>query len=204
MGFYSESQLAPLTPRTPTPGEPIYLNRPRAVKAYRNKLADVYPSLAAQGADQSLLNPLIDMDVRSVERGQMPMSGPQTLQAIAAATPTPDAPYGRAISPVPERGIMPWDIPANAVSDLRSIFTSIPKLPATLWNQIQDLPNAPTKLAEATSDPAKLAEVPGVNLIPGVYTLSNILSGQPAELLRHPLPLLTPCRGGEGSRRAIC
>lgn len=187
MGFYSESQLAPLTPRTPTPGEPIYLNRPRAVKAYRNKLADVYPSLAAQGADQSLLNPLIDMDVRSVERGQMPMSGPQTLQAIAAATPTPDAPYGRAISPVPERGIMPWDIPANAVSDLRSIFTSIPKLPATLWNQIQDLPNAPTKLAEATSDPAKLAEVPGVNLIPGVYTLSNILGGQPAELLRHPL-----------------
>lgn len=187
MGFFSDSQLSPLEPTTPSPGDPILLNRPRAVTAYERKLSEVYPALFAQGVDPSLINPMIDLDARSVERGQNPMSTAQTLTAIRAATPTPDSPFGQAINPVPERGTSILDIPANAVADLRTIFTSIPKLPAALWKQVQELPDAPEKLSEAIKDPGKLDEVPGLNLIPGVYTLSNILGGTPEELMRHPL-----------------
>lgn len=199
MGFFSDSQLQPLQPTLPQPGDPILLNRPRSLKAYTNKLGQVYEPILTSGRfvdtggvltpiDAGTVNPIIDLDARAVERGQQPMSEEQTIKALMAARPTDAEPFGRAINPTPERGSGLADIPANAVADVRDIFTSIPKIPMSLLKQVQDLPTAPAKLGEALGgDWAKLAEVPGVNLIPGVYTLSNLLSGQTKTLAQHPL-----------------
>lgn len=187
MGFFSESQLAPFQQTVPEPGAPILLNRPKALSAYRNRLTDTYAPLLEQGGDPSTINPLINLDVRNVERGQMPMSQRQIINAYRAGLATPENPNGQAINPVPERGTGILDLPANAVSDLREIFTSIPKLPFAMVKEIQRLPEAPQLLAEGLADPAKLKDVPGLSLVPGVYTLSNVLGGQADELMKHPL-----------------
>lgn len=198
MGIYSDPVPVVDDPSA-IPGAPILINRPAAIRSLSRKFTGDYtaaqlrdgsvgyPQLEAAGVDPAVLNALAELDLRNVERGQLPMSGRQTLNAIRAA-PSPANPYGTSVQPQESRRSL-IDIPGNVVSDLRAIFTSIPKIPVLLFQQVKELPTAPARLAEvmASGEYEDLGTVPGLGLIPGVYTLGNILGGDFGEMIEHPL-----------------
>lgn len=177
-------------------GDPIFVDYPRVVESFRRKVSEVYPLLAEQGVDETVLNAVYDLDVQRVLRGQRPLSSPtvhngvlqpgETLQAVLAATPTADEPFGRSLAPEIRRTSLS-DIPGNVASDAAAVFKSIPKLPFNAVKSIADIPNLFTALDEADGDWRKIAEAPVINLIPGAYTLGNILSGEGSRIVEHPL-----------------
>jgi len=173
--------------RMPTANDPILLNQPRSARALQRKSETVYPLLA--DINPTVARSLMDLDAQRVSRGQQPMSDKQTIDAALAAIPKPGEQFGRTVQPVQERETGLLDIPGNAISDLRDVFTSIPKLPLLLAQQIKDIPSIPDKLNDALSSGnlQNLQQVPIVNLVPGAYTATNVLSGNADEILKHPL-----------------
>ena len=174
----------------------FFIDYPQVERAFVNKAANVYPWLEQQGVDPTVLRALYDLDVQRLLRGQRPLSSPrvvngvlqpgETLQSVLAATPTPDEPYGRSLAPEIRRTRLS-DIPGNIASDAATVFRSIPKLPVQIVKSIADIPNTFTRIDEADGDWRKISQAPVINLIPGTYTLGNILAGEGSELVEHPL-----------------
>lgn len=172
-------------------GAPLYRRLPSNVAAYQ-KLDAELNQLAQTGLpqedgstlalDPSTLAALRTLAQQRITRGQLP-PGPKDAPTLLRAGQSLQAQY-----PMPERGTSPLNIVGNFASDIRDIFTSIPKLPYLLYQQVKELPSAPGQLAAALGkgDFQAASRVPGVNLIPGVYTLGNILEGDFGELARHP------------------
>lgn len=174
----------------------FFIDYPQVEQSFVNKASTVYPWLEQQGADPTVLRALYDLDVQRLLRGQRPLSSPrvvdgtlqpgETLQSILAATPTPGEPYGRSLAPEIRRNRLS-DIPGNVASDAATIFRSIPKLPIQIVKSIADIPNTFTRIDEANGDWRKISQAPIINLIPGSYTLGNLLAGEGSQLVEHPL-----------------
>lgn len=175
----------------PTVGAPLYRRLPSSLNAYANLDAELQtlartglsnPDGSTLALDPSTLAALRTLAQQRITRGQLP-PGKKDAPTLLRAGQTLQAQY-----PMPERGTSPLNIVGNFASDIRDIFTSIPKLPYLLYQQVKELPNAPGQLAAALGkgDFQAASRVPGVNLIPGVYTLGNILEGDFGEIARHP------------------
>lgn len=179
----------------PSPGSPVYQNLPRVVSAYSN-LEDYLAPIDQTGVltdptgqapplpvDPHVVSSLRTLAQQRVARGQLPPGARMAPRLIRAGQTL------QAQTPLPERGTSPLDILGNVAADARDIFTSIPKIPYLLYQQAKQLPEAPGRFAAAIGrgDWQAASQTPGINLIPGVYTLGNILSGDFAEIARHPL-----------------
>src|SRR5215471_5758139 len=159
----------------------IYPNLPKAQSAFTTKYGD--PSF------QNLLNTIpsgistafTNYDLQRVQQGQMPLNQNQTLGAIRTAVQQQPA------TPPPSEGFF-----GRALEDIKSM-ADIPHMVAGLAQTVQQLPEAPQKLSEVLGRGdlrdilAGLPEVPGLNLVPGVYTVSQLAKGGPGALLEHPV-----------------
>lgn len=155
--------------------EPILPNLPEIQRQLQNKYKRIGGQV--QQLPSSVGNSLIQLDTTRVAKGQAPLTGPETVNAVGAALR--NAP----ITPIPERksGIM--DIPGNFAKDLTDFGRAIPHLPMALVKEGKDL----GQFAKIAQEDGILA-APGVRLIPGAYTLNNLVgSGDPSDILRHPL-----------------
>lgn len=167
----------------PTPGDPVSRNLSRSVKAY-STLSDYLDQPSnVSGESPQAVEALRLLAQQRIARGQLPPGAKDAPRLLRAGTTL------EAQTPVPERGTGPFDILGNAALDVKDIFTSIPKLPLLLMDQVRKLDEAPTMLSSALAkgDFQAAAQTPGLNLIPGVYTLGNILEGDFGEIARHPV-----------------
>lgn len=157
------SNIDPLNPTLPTT---------------RTQLTHKYRTLAPQLSTipTPVRNAATNLDSTRVARGQDPLSGPDTIRAIAAAV------SGRPITPAPERSSSPFDLLGNFAGDVRAIGSALPHLPGALINEVQELPRFYEGMQENGFWGA-----PGVRMLPGAFTLDAVADGRLGEqMVQHP------------------
>lgn len=171
---------------------------PSVQKAYATKQQEFYdnPDIAGR-VDQSTLAALEELDYQRMNRGQRPLSLPRTENGrlnpgetleVLRAMPTEDNPMGQSVQPETTHSRL-TDLPGNFLTDAQTLFRAIPKMPVEIAKTVANLGRAPQMLSEAVGkgDYQAAAAVPGLNLIPGVYTLGNLLEGDIGAIVEHPL-----------------
>lgn len=159
--------------------DPIIQRLPDTTKAVANKYTS-NPDLLSD-APTPISNALIALDIDRAAKGQNPLSARQTQLALQAAITNQQATK----SPSPSL----W---GSIVGDIRTLASSIPRLPAAIYNEVMALPEAPGEISEAlaASSPAEiisqLGQAPGIRLLPGAFTASHLFTN-PSELARHPV-----------------
>lgn len=137
----------------------------------------------------NVLSPLALYDQARANRGLSPLTTRQTAQVLKTLqTQQPATPPRR-------QGFL-----SSALSDLRALVGGIPKLPISIYNEVQKLPDVPGEAAEAVAradNPLQavgnLAAVPGIRMIPGTFVANQLLGDREsgaqggAGLLAHPL-----------------
>lgn len=153
---------------------PINEQLPSYRSAFIQKYQDPEVSQLLQGLTPDQRQGLLTYDSGRVANGSPPLTREQTLGAINTIR------TGQPATPVADRSIL--NVPGNAVQDLGNILKSLPRLPVSLLHE-----------AEAIATPSKyghnILQAPGIRLLPGAYTLGNILNGGKGvkEALTHPL-----------------
>lgn len=161
-------------------------NLPQAAKAFYDKYQQIQPLLNALPPEVG--QAVAKFDAQRAQKGQSPLGPTQTANVVSTLV------NGKPATPNTEpRADIPA-LPGNIVNDLRQIVTSIPHLPFDLLHTAENLPQLPSQISTALQTPGgfgkqiqAVSQLPGVNLIPGAYTIGNILAGQPQALLQHPL-----------------
>lgn len=170
--------------RPPTQGG-IQRNRPRNIQSLSNKLADPSYQQAVSRLPIEVQKAIAAVDSRRIDRGGAPVPAEDAIRAgIAAAT-------RRELTPSGERQGL-TSIPTNAVRDLALITKSIPHLPKMFADEIRDFAdgfedNRRDEAARGRTGLAATLNMPGIRFIPGAYLASNILAGEPGEIVKHPL-----------------
>lgn len=157
---------------------------PDTTKALDRKYTALSPILSQ--LPPPVTNSLLQFDAKRAVRGAQPLSETQTLAVLRTAlTGTPSTP--------PPTHTSLFDIPRNAVTDLRTLVSSIPRLPAAIFREAQDLTQLPQALQSASQESSpfralgKIAEAPGIRLLPGTFTLSSLAQGEASQAIEHPL-----------------
>lgn len=158
--------------------EPLIPRLPDTTKAFQNKYNRFGNVIAP--LPPGIRNSLIRYDLQRVSQGRNPLSESETARVLGTAL------SGKAVTPAKERSSSPLSLLSNAVKDAGQVLQSLPRLPGALLEEVRALPQLPQALSEADS-PAEMLQAPGIRFLPGAYTLSNLLSGQADELLKHPL-----------------
>lgn len=164
--------------------EPLVLRLPDTTKAVSRKYNKLSPLLST--LPKPVVSSLVQLDTKRAVRGQQPLSDRETAAALITSI------SGKPFTPPPTRTSL-TDIPGNIVSDVRAITASIPRLPAALFKEVQDISTLPQALSEASSSGslpeliAGVARAPGIRLLPGAYTIGNIAAGEGEESIAHPV-----------------
>jgi len=192
--------FSPLTDRQPR----LIVNAPRAQTALQNKWSGYMQTLAAE-YDPTLINAMMDFDAQRVKNGQSPLSEDETRAALEAARTRTQ------VTPEPQRSIStPWAVAGNAIKDIGDIVKAIPRMPLALVHEAQAIPQIPEAMKAGPNPLAGLAQAPGIRLLPGAFVVGSVASGQPGELLRHPvmtaldvLPAANVAAKATGTFRAV-
>ncbi len=171
---------APAPSMLPAAGGGIYPNAPRSIKSFTRKYQQLAPVLYGNYGP-GIASSLQAFEQQRAARGINPLSKQQTIRIATAAQ--------RNETNIPERESGLSDIFGNAVSDLYAIGSGIVKLPFEVVEQAQQLPRTVQQLPGmvAQGNIAGALQLPGINLIPGAYTASNLISGNTQEMIEHPL-----------------
>lgn len=204
--------------------DPIYTNYPQTLQALRNKYQTYGDDLAQ--LPTPVVRSLANFDLQRVQQGQNPLSERETAQVISTAltgqafTPEPEPSLGQTVL----NTINPFAGRKNPiVQDVAAIGSSIPRIPLALAREVQQLPELPRIMGQATQQAdnpleavGNLAMAPGFRFIPGSYVAGNLLGGteynaqgralqegSPSELVRHPLfTFLDVLPYGQGAAKA--
>jgi hypothetical protein len=161
---------------------PLYTQLPKTQAAFTQKYSDPTFTSTLDTLAPSIRNSFVNYDLARVNKGQMPLTAPQTLGALKTAVTNTQA------TQAPDESI--W---GRITGDIGSLVASIPQLPFNLYNEATQLPQAPGKLAEALGQGSipgilqGLTQVPGLRMVPGVNTLATLANQGPAGLLQHPI-----------------
>lgn len=169
---------------------------PSVKKAYATKQQEFYDNPPGS-VDPAVLAALEELDYQRLNRGQRPLSLPRTeggrtypgeTVEVLRAMPTEANPLGQSQQPQQVRDNL-TDIPGNILTDAQTLFRAIPKMPIEIAKTVANLGRAPQMLSEAAGrgDWQAASQVPGINLIPGAFTLGNIAEGDFRALVEHPL-----------------
>lgn len=164
---------------------PIIPTQPTRIQSIIRKYTSPDPVLAGQIARSSpeTTRAIAGLDVDRVRRGQSPYT--QTESAVGLRAADLNAP----VVPRQDDGIF-----QNALTDVKALFSAVPKLPwivAEEANQIQrnglSLPNGTGSNPLETL--GNVASAPGFRLIPGAFVASNFRTGGPgvSGLAEHPV-----------------
>jgi len=149
------------------------------------KLTNKWAELAALNdlISPEIVGALIDYDAERVARGSQPLTREQTIKAAVAARDN------RQVTQEPDRSAGITALPGNAVRDLGTIVSGIPRLPLALVKEAQAVGEIPQHIAQAQADGRNMIEAvasaPGIRMLPGAFIAENLTN--PAEFLRHPL-----------------
>lgn len=163
--------------------DPLTLGASTALPNFLAKWQQLNASGGLSGIPQDATNAVFNADLTKLKAGQTPYSKTETQIGLASASDLQNH------LPTQHRqglmGLVSGVIPA-AVSDLSNVLTNVPHLPAELIKTATELPQAPGLISKAIQDQSihELSQVPGINLIPGSYTLGNIM--HPSNILKHP------------------
>jgi hypothetical protein len=170
-----EQDVPPLSPRIET-----------SVPSFFRKWSQLKPLLDEGGVDPGLSRSIADIDLDRVRRGQMPMSARETMLAMLAAKTQ------RAITPKPESSGLGGFV-SRTFDDLKTVVSSVPKLPGMLVNEAQEIPNLGENVSEALEAGGlrekitALANTPVVRMVPGSFVAGQLAQEGPAGLGQHPL-----------------
>lgn len=145
-------------------------------------LADLYGQLP-----ESAMNALVTYDAGRVARGSPPLTREQTIGAIQTILNDSPATSAPAKNPTSV-----WE---NLTDDVTNVVKAIPRIPAALLHEVQDVGNFQSVMAKQAKDNpgqnglAAFLRAPGVRMIPGAYTAGNVASGAAGvrESLSHPV-----------------
>lgn len=159
----------------------VYSQLPKVQQSLQRKYSDPGLQTALGSIPSYIRSSFVDYDLARAQKGQMPLTGTQTLGALKSATQHIQA------TPAPKEGFF-----GRALSDIKSLV-DIPHIVTGLVGEAKELPEAPQKLSEVLGRGdirdviAGLQEVPGLRMVPGVYTASTVAQGGPQALLEHPV-----------------
>jgi hypothetical protein len=168
-------------------GQDAAPNFNQQLPSYRSQMVKKYQELSADYATlpANAQQALIEYDAGRVARGQPPLTREQSLGAIQTIR------TGVPATPTPSRS--PLDFFSNAVQDIGDIVKAIPRLPAQLVSEIQQIPDAAQSIVDneraGMSHVQAITRAPGIRLIPGAYTAGNVLGGVSGikEAITHPV-----------------
>lgn len=173
--------FSPLHPQQ----QPFSQHAPAALTAFVNKYNVLGPQLAAANLPPGVANALISFDADRARKGQSPLTDAQTTRVLQSAI------SGNATTPPKETAW--YNLPVNAFHDVASIAASIPRLPLSLYHELQSLPALPDAISHAlgAGNPLatihELSQAPGLRLIPGAFTVGNLAAGDLGAIARHPV-----------------
>lgn len=154
---------------------PIITTLPETTRAFVNKYDRLGPTI--QTLPPHLRNTIIDFDMKRAMRGQQPISEEQTAHALLSAI------RNEAVAEPPEKGLI-----GNAIEDIKTISSSIFRLPAALAEEVKSLPEIPQHIQEGEGNIVeRVATAPGIRMLPGAFVASNVAGGTPGELAKHPV-----------------
>lgn len=165
----------------PPPQQRLDPNYQRNLTTLQNKYRDLAPLIGQ--LSPMVRDALIALDSRRVSVGSAPLTREQTV--LAAQT----AETGQQATPEPDRN--PWNLPGNIVRDVGDIVRAIPRLPQAIINEVRDLPNMGTDIAEARAEGVNpisaMLQAPGIRMLPGAFVASELLEGDVAEVASRPV-----------------
>jgi len=176
LGGVLPPSVSPLQAKRPS----IIVNAPRAQTALETKYSTYMRELSAQ-YDPTLIQSMMDFDAQRVKNGQSPLGEEETLKALEAARTQTQQ------TPEPERSAGLLALPGNAISNIRDIVTSIPRLPSALVNEATALSTIPDAIAQASNPVAGILQAPGVRMLPGTFIAGSLAEGDVKELFRNPV-----------------
>lgn len=186
-GFIPDSyaQTPSSSPVDPSTLGVLQSNLPSAVNTFQSKYL---PNNQLQKSlSPAVYNALKSYDQIRLQQGKAPLSVPLTADVAQSAQ------TGQAVTPEPERSN--WNILGNAGSDLKQMLGGVVGIPGQIYNTVKDIPNIPQHMTDIQTqshgDLGQLLggylQLPGVNLVPGAYTASNVAKGDFGEIAQHPL-----------------
>lgn len=156
--------------------EPVVTRLPDTQQAVVNKYQRLAPIL--EQLDPSARTAILRFDIQRAMRGQQPISERQTALSLSAII------SGQASTPRPQRSLL-----ERFGDDLRTLTTSIPRLPMAMMDEVRALPQATAEISEglANRDIGQVANAPGVRLLPGAFVAGRVAEGGLGALDDNPL-----------------
>lgn len=181
--------------------QPLVPNLPTSQRSFTNKYTTGGMAPANQSAiltalsalplprpitPTNTINPLALYDATRANRGLSPLTPRQSAAALRTLA------TGKPATPPRRQGLF-----RSALGNLRSIVTSIPKLPMALYDEAGELLNLPQNVNAALQESdnpinalGNLASVPGLRMVPGAFVAEQ-LAGDKGEgvqgLLANPI-----------------
>lgn len=162
---------------------PLQSGLPAATTSFNAKYAP--GNVLSRTLSSPVYNALQAYDQIRLQRGQAPLSQALTADVSTAAE------TGQAQAPNPE----PSNIFEAGLNDIKQIVGAVPAIPGQIVNTLQQLPDINNRVAQiqqqAKGDLGQelsgYLQLPGINMIPGTYTASNLVKGDYGQLLQHPV-----------------
>jgi hypothetical protein len=156
--------------------EPIVTRLPDTQQAVVNKYQRLAPIL--QQLDPSARTAILRFDIQRAMRGQQPLSERQTALSLSSIL------SGQATTPRPERSFL-----ERFGDDLRTLTSSIPRLPMAMVNEVRSLTDAGEEIRAGLDegDIGRIAQAPGVRMIPGSFVVGKVAEGGLGALDDNPL-----------------
>lgn len=171
--------------------QPVVPNLPNSQRAFTNKYTTGSLAPANQSAilnalaqlptprpvaSGNVISPLALYDATRANRGLSPLTPRQSAAALRTLA------TGKPATPPRRQGLF-----RSALGNLRSLVTSIPKLPQALYSEATQLADLPQNISAATtsaSNPVEaignLASVPGLRMLPGAFVAEQLAGEQGA------------------------
>lgn len=171
--------LPGLTPDAQDPASdpaPFRYNEQDYVRQLQDRWSTRLPALSNAGVPLDQIRPLFQYDIRRVQAGREPLSDREFALGLKANL------SGEQAIPEPDDSGLSGYLSAP-FEDLRNILISLPKMPGAIMEEAQQLPLAGEKLSEALAQPGitekaqALQQVPGLRMVPGVFTATNLAQG---------------------------
>jgi len=183
-----EPEPAPAPDTTGLDTSAIIPNLPNAQGQFVAKYKRLGPSV--QQLPQDVKASLLQIDYDRVQKGQSPLNDKETLGAIVSVMKK-----GQATPQAEDHSILHTikNLPGAAVDDAATVLKSLPHLPGAIVKEVQSLPRFAAEMDEATKRTGNglsgLAEAPGIRMLPGAFTVSNLAQGPDGirTILEHPV-----------------
>jgi hypothetical protein len=172
-----ESTVGVANPAQLIPGRvqstPMVKSLPSNMKALTNKYTELSPML--NSLPEQLRNAIVDFDSKRVSNGQKPLTKEETIKVLQTVQDQKPA------TPAPERSV--WNLPGNFLGDLGAVVKSIPQIPMGIVKEVSHL----GEMGEGSNAIERLANAPGVRMLPGSFIVGSLAGGHADELAKHPL-----------------